>query len=857
MVERVRRACDALAPLWPLATYIARHPWPGLERMPFAEALDHLQQVQGVDLLPPLALCRAALAKGEIDPAVLDRRLARWLDDHVSPQLRPEAERVCRALLWQEEVPRPEGGVKAWAAWVEEAARAGRFRHRSQRVLPRSAQLRVTARLDAQMIRWCKLFLDEGQARWPLPYREEGLYRAVRRLVPYDPALTRAERRRTADWPLDAEVALVWALERLGVADAEVDAYLEAHLLALPGWAGMLWWRGRQAGDEMAPLVDYLAVRLALEWTLCAPDLPVTGPADHHGSAVLPLLWAWERWGGMTPARWRRLDPEEQERRLALVERFLRIDRRLLWLEAWEETYAARLRRALTAGSPSDGDAKPAPAVQLLFCIDVRSEPLRRHLERAGPFETYGCAGFFNLPIRKRELDSPYAHPSCPAIVEPQHEIAEHAAPDELAPFRRRRNVLRFVGQLFKTLKQHLLASLVLPELSGPWLGLYMLVQSASPGWAGRLFHRAEAVVKRKPPTRLTLERVEAGGSAGIPVGMRTEEMVQAVKSLFLSIGLVSFAPLVVVCGHRSLSTNNPYAAALECGACGGAAGGFNARVFAALCNRRDVREGLAREGLRIPDETVFVAAEHVTTLDVLQWVDVPPLTPAAQEAFARLLPVLDQVSRRTRAERVVKLPHVGAVRDPHAEACRRATDWSEVRPEWGLAGNAAFVVGRRALTRHVHLDGRVFLHSYDWRSDPYGERLAAIVAGPVTVGQWINLQYYASTVAPHVYGSGSKATQTVTAGIGVMQGNGSDLMTGLPWQSVAASDREVVHAPLRLLVVIEAPREWIQRLLQRDAQFRQKVRHGWIRLASVDPVRGEWMDWEPSAVDVALSRAG
>jgi uncharacterized protein YbcC (UPF0753/DUF2309 family) len=185
--------------------------------------------------------------------------------------------------------------------------------------------------------------------------------------------------------------------------------------------------------------------------------------------------------------------------------------------------------------------------------------------------------------------------------------------------------------------------------------------------------------------------------------------------------------------------------------------------------------------------------------------------------------------SGSTRSERLGSLPG-----DGESDLIRRSQDWSEVRPEWGLAGNAAFIAAPRSLTEPISLAGRSFLHSYDYRRDPEFKVLEQIMTAPMVVAHWINMQYYASTVDPQHFGSGNKAIHNVVGRFGILSGNGGDLTTGLPWQSIHDGE-QFQHHPLRLLVILAAPREAIDRIIEKHDSLRDMLSGGWLQLVSLD----------------------
>ncbi|WP_284036546.1 putative inorganic carbon transporter subunit DabA [Neobacillus sp. 114] len=848
--ELVKSASEVIAPLGPISKFAARSPWAGLERQSFEQTARRFKDICDIELFPHDSVLKSARDQGEIDVNFLEKGLQQWLDRHSFELPRAAAEQFCRVALTKDT---PSSDLTAHPEVKRLAKKLSGFKYQlkaRQSVKTLSQRFEkigngsVLRDLNRHLIKWCKLFLDESQAVWSMPNREEGFYQAWRRMASLDPALSLEERRQIKNLPKEADMALNEALSHLGIHPSETREYLEAHLLALPGWAGMMLWRSQQHRNESSLLMDYLAVRISMELILMKPHLPLPAQGTEEDVLLESLIAAWLHWGNFSLKAWSQVPAVEQKARLNLAWQFDQMVRNRLWMEAWEKTYEQQLMGKITAKQHAASMQKSPSLAQFVFCIDVRSEPFRRKLEQTEGFETFGAAGFFGLPIETFKLHSHHSHPSLPVLNKPQFKVKEYLPESQYQPFHERLQAVNSLQGTFKTMKHNLLASMLLPEVTGPWLSMQTLGRTFLPRRAGRTFKKLLDTWFRKPDVKLTLDRME-DPEMEIPVGFSEEEKVHYVEQALKTIGLTDyFAPLVVICGHGSHSTNNPYASSLDCGACGGASSAFNARVLAALCNLPHVRQALKARGISIPEETVFAAAEHITTLDELHWVYLPKLSDKAEVAYTQIQAALPKVSELATLERIRELPSLkGNLKNPKAEVERLAEDWSEIRPEWGLAGNASFVIGERSLTEACNLEGRVFLHNYNWKKDKNGSLLAGIIAGPGTVCQMINLQYYASAVAPHYYGSGNKATQTVTSGIGVMQGNASDLLSGLPWQSVMQSDETVYHAPIRLLVVIQAPKEYVERLLNQDRAFFQKVQNGWLRLASIDP-EGNWKSW-------------
>jgi len=849
---------------------------------------------------------------------------------------------------------------------------------------------KVGDELDELVINSCLDFFDEGQSVWSMPERQLGFFKAWRDVVSRNvPFFVRGVRiGKVLDEADTPEEIIAYVLEQLGIPEQEWLGYFTNELVRLHGWVGFIRWRAsakhyywaqRFPGD----LVDYLAIRMTLALALlhenekceghCTRD-EIASTLDHYPeesylryelnqARVLPemahkvdmaiargnqanlkkvfaeyamkkqqheaksqadkLLQLARSVGAESAIK--ALSVDQLEQLIAIIRTFEQKEG-LIFLRAMEDRAIKHLMKGVTVESTPAREKRPF--VQALFCIDTRSERIRRNLETVGDYETYGIAGFFGVPVSFMELGKGSETHLCPVILTPKNlvpEISVTEIKDEAA--------VTTLGKAMHELKESVLTPFVTVEAIGLLFGFDMIGKTVAPL---TYTHWRKHLNPEKPTTRLLLDKLSReqadsilratqravilaavvhelglepeevsddlvrnlrelalGRQSANPecadilklgedelggfveklrehyrindsfahmqlerlgrIGFTLDEQVTYVGSALRAIGLVdNFSRFVLLVGHGSASENNPYESALDCGACGGNHGLVSGRVLAQMANKPQVRRQLAKQGINIPDDTTFIPAFHNTTTDEISLHDMD-LVPSSHLIYIdRLNTGLTAAARLCATERVPSLEiHPDKELKPaiaFRNAQRNSMDWSQVRPEWGLSRNAYFVIGRRNLTQSFGLDGRAFLHSYDYRVDPKGRLLATIMTGPLVVGQWINMEHYFSAVDNQRFGSGSKVNHNVAGRFGVMSGNLSDLRTGLPSQTVL-KDGLPYHEPIRLITLVEAPFDHAKQVFDSVVAAKNLVKNGWIRMLIVDPEthnvslyeRGEW----------------
>lgn len=790
--EALNNACEAIAPVWPLDRWIAVNPWWGMRHLPMARVAGQLAQRGPIHILMPPQFYHDQWQAGRITEADLRQAGA-------------ERGLVCEPGDCLDQ--------------LEQA------RHHKTRPVPRLVRLAAVATRSGadleqgvtnQVSQICARYLDRRQAAWRHDAGASGLYRFWREETLADagldarlglPGLRSSLKDLPDQWPD------VWALAvaKTGLSGEDLEAWGHGLLLAINGWASWcagLSWRAGLEQRESDEIQQLLAVAMAWD-LLCLAA----------GGTAIKAAWqrAWSNYRAHLPNS-------------SGLPQGLQV-----WHRAYEIGFQRQLLKQLAA--PSQPVTGSPARVQAVFCIDVRSEVLRRHLEHTSDqLQTLGFAGFFGLPIAHRALDDHAPMPRLPGLLAPGLALQDTTGNLASDNQRQRRAEQRHArSETLRRARTEGLSTFTLIEATGLAAGWKLLRDSLGIG------HKPRSLAPHQ-----RLHHLYDGDP------LSDKEKVSMAEGLLRGMSLTrNFAPLVALVGHGAHTENNPNQAGLACGACGGQNGGINARAAASLLNDPAVRAGLKTRGIALPDFTWVLAAEHCTVTDRVKILDRDLVPESHQQHLAEFEQALEEAGRKSRRERATPLRLNGRSDEDLLKAMvERTRNWSEVRPEWGLANNAAILFAPRARTRGLDLGGRCFLHEYQPNDDNDGNILTALLSAPMVVANWINLQYFASVTAPQTYGAGNKLLHSVVGGnLGVLEGNDGDLRIGLPLQSVHDGERWR-HEPVRLSVVIDAPRERIEAVLAAQPDVARLVENEWLFLCRwPDEDAPEWYrngEWHP-----------
>ena len=806
--EVLKRIAAIRRAVWPLKDYVAVNPFAGLAPRSFLDARACLRVFSDCETLMPVEFYARQFEQGTFTLADIHAASA----ENQAQGLRSlPAELVVEQLQLSLAADNQQSRVgDGW--WQPNPENSRRLRTLSE-CIDRASGSQWSELICEEISKHCSNHYDQGQAAWANPWVELPLYQAWHQAAEHDRNIELLGlpgfRKYVASLPHTAEASIVVSLHALGVPEAMWDSLLLCHAFSTPGWSSWTRYQTEEAKHLQVQRNDFaglLAMRLAYEAFL---------------AQTCNFSVDWRSFASATEG--------QQATSFNVSDSALL---RFTLLRASEIAYRDRLLTELARPTAEVVHAQDPSAeqsvrklAQCVFCIDVRSERFRRHLEQQTPHvETFGFAGFFGISMEYVALGQTCGDSHVPVLLRPQfqvHQGVHNGCEHSDAVARQKVSDKRSWSRLWSWMPNSASACFSFVETTG-WLYGFKLLAKTS-----RFARKVSALPAMVQPETHPLGPTLRGLNAQ---GLSTSKQADLAQGVLTNLGLTDgFARLVVLCGHASQTENNPLKAGLDCGACGGHSGEPNARFAASLLNQPHVRSSLADRGILIPEDTFFVGGLHNTTTDQVELFDTHELPQSHQSDVRALQEHLAQAGQLTAAER--KLAE-GSSNSP--AFMRRAEDWSEVRPEWGLAGNAAFIAAPRSLTQHMDLQGRAFLHSYDQHADPDGKVLELIMTAPMIVANWINMQYYASTVDNAHFGAGNKTVHNVVGQFGILSGNGGDLQTGLPWQSLH-DGQALQHAPQRLQVVIAASRSAIERVIDKHQSVADLLTNGWLHLVAIE----------------------
>lgn len=776
--QKIRSVANLLPNIRPLTEFLHLNMYPGLQNTPFWKALESISCVYSIIPLPSIVFYQEQWATKKINKQILDEEIQKHATSTEEVALLNQA--LFREL---EQIHLPEKTYRPIHKLI------GQRLHYSLNELT-----------EPMLVRFLGGFYDQGLAYWKMPKSDGTLLEsfftfALNSYVDFYP-VRRSDLRKLSNKTAHQIIEII--LDDFFEDQELKDLYIEESILSLKGWSGFI---ANLSGfpelvleKRKASLEDFLAVRLILEksWIdRLQKSFPRIKRSDFKVSDLVkePVISS-EQWKVFQ-----------------------------IWHEAYERTLHLGTLESLQSFVKNPKEFS-ASEIQAYFCMDDRECSLRRLLEEKDlQMETFGTPGHFGLDIYFKESSSAFLKKHCPAPVSALHLIESKRQQGA-----GRKNMFLW----FEIKGKGVVVDFALIFLNGISSGIRLF---AKVFFNAQILESDREVVHHKDFDALKVNDNKLGQLSAFMPEAAADRLAVVFKSTG---GDLHFAKLIMIIGHESTTTNNPYFNAYGCGACSGRSGHVNAITFCKLANDQSVRKFLLdKYKIKIPEHTVFIPGVHDTTKDIITYFDIADLSDEhtkLKNRFVKNANIALRENAKIRCAQFELVPQNLSGEDCVREATARAISIFEPRPELGHTGNAFCVVGQRSMTRGHSFERRAFLQSYNWSTDPTGESLTGILSAAVPVCGGINLDYFFSRANNLSIGAGSKLSHNVIGLSALSNGTEDDLLTGLALQMVE------LHEPIRILFLIEQELPVVQKVIESHPAIAAWIKNEWIRIATICP---------------------